>query len=587
MKISKFRIKNFRSIIDTGWRTFSADGVTVLVGQNESGKSAILDALHTTFSQKNITTDDLRFDCDLPEILFDIEIEPTELKNVLIDYMAKEDIEKTLTHLQSIRNRTQMSFKWITTDHDQETSFKADITVVEPELEIPAQDFLDLDNENTYGIHLNVLAAEGLFRIAPTFTIFQSDSGLLPNTIDIDENNELVGEGKIAATNLLSIAEINIKDFTHQNNRSTHTRITRATNKINQDFSEFWNQNIDTNTKIKIEFSLDHHNTSNEKNAGRPYLAFWVTDGIHKLHPNQRSAGVRWFISFYLQLKASQKLNKNLHFLLDEPGANLHSNAQHDVLKLINTLSHEVPITYSTHSPSLIEHDKLYRVYAIQRKDDHLETPTEVIDAHRLGAASSDTLSPILMAIGSDFTHQNVIRKSGNIILEEVSGYYYLKAFFKLSNVLENVHFIAATGASKIPVLANMFTGWGLKFSVVIDDDAQGRSIYNKLKRELCGDDQNIANQKLYKIKDCKGIEDIFSLNDFLKFVLNSEHTNNENHENPTDIIKNGTFSKPILAYNFSINVEKEIITLEYLDQHTRKKILDTVTKILELVKNQ
>lgn len=39
MKISRIRIKNFRSIEDTDWLPLSVDGVTSLVGQNESGKS--------------------------------------------------------------------------------------------------------------------------------------------------------------------------------------------------------------------------------------------------------------------------------------------------------------------------------------------------------------------------------------------------------------------------------------------------------------------------------------------------------------------------------------------------------------------
>lgn len=45
MKLKEFRITNFRSIVDTGWCPFSPDGVTVLVGQNESGKSSLLHAL--------------------------------------------------------------------------------------------------------------------------------------------------------------------------------------------------------------------------------------------------------------------------------------------------------------------------------------------------------------------------------------------------------------------------------------------------------------------------------------------------------------------------------------------------------------
>ena len=43
MRLERFRVTNFRSVIDSGW--ISCDDVTTLVGVNESGKSNILLAL--------------------------------------------------------------------------------------------------------------------------------------------------------------------------------------------------------------------------------------------------------------------------------------------------------------------------------------------------------------------------------------------------------------------------------------------------------------------------------------------------------------------------------------------------------------
>ena len=45
MEIRSFRIKNYRSIKDSGECYLSGDGVTILAGKNESGKTAILEAL--------------------------------------------------------------------------------------------------------------------------------------------------------------------------------------------------------------------------------------------------------------------------------------------------------------------------------------------------------------------------------------------------------------------------------------------------------------------------------------------------------------------------------------------------------------
>ncbi len=67
MKLTAFRIRNFRSIADTGWQTLSPDNVTCLIGQNESGKTSILEGMKV-FYTGIITEDVLRSDLSLPEV---------------------------------------------------------------------------------------------------------------------------------------------------------------------------------------------------------------------------------------------------------------------------------------------------------------------------------------------------------------------------------------------------------------------------------------------------------------------------------------------------------------------------------------
>jgi predicted ATP-dependent endonuclease of OLD family len=44
MRLVKFRIQNYKSIKDSGWCWLASD-LTILAGKNESGKSAILEAI--------------------------------------------------------------------------------------------------------------------------------------------------------------------------------------------------------------------------------------------------------------------------------------------------------------------------------------------------------------------------------------------------------------------------------------------------------------------------------------------------------------------------------------------------------------
>ena len=60
MKITKIRIKNFRSIKDSGDIEF-VDNLFVLAGQNESGKSSILEAMEA-YENENFNRDNVNFE---------------------------------------------------------------------------------------------------------------------------------------------------------------------------------------------------------------------------------------------------------------------------------------------------------------------------------------------------------------------------------------------------------------------------------------------------------------------------------------------------------------------------------------------
>ncbi len=83
MKISSFQIKNYRSIVDSGKCLLSPDYITALIGQNESGKTSVLEALRS-FYEGYITDDVLRSDLTFPEIICTFNLdEGKELGNYI------------------------------------------------------------------------------------------------------------------------------------------------------------------------------------------------------------------------------------------------------------------------------------------------------------------------------------------------------------------------------------------------------------------------------------------------------------------------------------------------------------------------
>ena len=106
MRLLAFRIKNFRSILDTDWQSLSPDNVTCLIGQNESGKTSVLEALEVFYSGV-ISEDVLRSDLSLPEISCRFSIPEGWLLKVT------ENPGMELKELLSGLTQIELTRKWI------------------------------------------------------------------------------------------------------------------------------------------------------------------------------------------------------------------------------------------------------------------------------------------------------------------------------------------------------------------------------------------------------------------------------------------------------------------------------------------
>jgi predicted ATP-dependent endonuclease of OLD family len=101
MKLCSFRIKNFRSIVDSGFCSLAHDNITALIGQNESGKTSVLEALKS-FSDGIIVTDILRSDLSSPVIscIFSLSVE--ELSSISRSMILPIDLKTYVLEKQEI-----------------------------------------------------------------------------------------------------------------------------------------------------------------------------------------------------------------------------------------------------------------------------------------------------------------------------------------------------------------------------------------------------------------------------------------------------------------------------------------------------
>ncbi|WP_446356510.1 AAA family ATPase [Coleofasciculus sp. A1-SPW-01] len=89
MFLAKFRLYNYKSFRDSGWLEF-APGINIIVGQNNSGKTALLEALTLNF--KNVPHRSLRMLPNSDSRLDDesrVEVIVTLSKAEFIDFINK------------------------------------------------------------------------------------------------------------------------------------------------------------------------------------------------------------------------------------------------------------------------------------------------------------------------------------------------------------------------------------------------------------------------------------------------------------------------------------------------------------------
>lgn len=94
------------------------------------------------------------------------------------------------------------------------------------------------------------------------------------------------------------------------------------------------------------------------------HFRIWVSDSRRpqEVELEHRSTGLQWFLSFFLVfLHEARGRHENCVLLLDEPGHSLHPLAQRDLSAFFEALAERNQIIYTTHSPFLIDADRLAR----------------------------------------------------------------------------------------------------------------------------------------------------------------------------------------------------------------------------------
>ena len=218
---------------------------------------------------------------------------------------------------------------------------------------------------------------------------------------------------------------------------------------------------------------------------------------------------------------------KNAILLLDNPGWILHPSGQKNLLETLEKIAENNQIVLATHSPFLIDKNKLERIRIVERRPDG--EGTKIYE--KFYDSIYDSLQVIRSAIGADIS-DSLFGHKNNIVVEGYSDKLYLEAMAnylkkrkQVTINLSKVTINGAGGADKIIYLLSWHKAEGYNVLGILDNDNEGNKAITEIRNRNLEIDVENDILKLDEIDDeFKGkgieIEDLFD-NEFFNKAVN------------------------------------------------------------------
>ncbi|MBM2816764.1 MAG: Uncharacterized protein HW421_3526 [Ignavibacteria bacterium] len=601
IKLKKVIIEKYKSIEST--QEFLIDEkITILVGMNESGKTAILEVL----AKSNYFQDDQNFKFDKTydyprkekkQIDKSFEI-PIAIKSIYcIDEnllnLLNEDIGQESYNLNDfsfeVNYNNEIFYNNINIYIDKFLNYKFlqlkidNLDIQQKLLSVQNIDSLEIlinenDNDeikdklNNLKIYYNsdqklenslleYIKNKYIKPYLPKY-LYYDEYYNLPSEVIIEELNNIdinYKEQKTAKA-LLELSDINVDQIIKDNDYENYKAELEATQSIiTQQLFQYWstNQNLSIEFDIKPEIIPEKINQQRVDRITKHILKIRVKNsrsGV-SLPLKNRSKGFNWFFSFLVWFKKIQEdKNSNYILLLDEPGLNLHANAQEDLLRFIEDLSNDYQIIFTTHSPFMIDSSHLDRVRTI------FESKEGSIISDSIQEKDPSTLFPLQAALGYDIA-QNLFISKNNLLVEGVSDLIYLELFSSLLEkngrvgLNQGISIVPVGGLDKVVSFISLLRGQKLNIVCLLDSftDPKSQARLDDLKNGKIIKQQNILFFDEFVSFKPANLEDIFDKVEYIK-LFNGEFK--EHPDIKIDELDNNIKSI-ILQLNKHLNIDR------------------------------
>lgn len=535
MRYASFRIQNFKGIVDTRIDVQTRGGshtAVTLVGLNESGKTTILEAIHSFSPDEstNVLLSGKTLERVPPESLIPRQDQASFTGNVSVaaEVVATQEDYEALRAEVSRSHGIRLEIEDLPRKFTVERRLTFDLSKHKYTYVIYSPKFHGTESGKRKVKELTgndrIKITNSLKGFLPPIKYFPTFLFEFPDKIYLNAE----GDGRNAIykdmlQDVLSSTGKGYKIHDHIVNRlgysvekhgvfanfltlfmnsfekaAIESVVAEAGAKVTAVVMKRWNEVFSDkirNKEILIEFETTKSGDSEIPLAS---VRFWVKEGLNRFKVSERSLGFRWFLCFLLFTQfISKDMARNALFLFDEPASNLHARAQQQLLDSFMTIvENSGGLIYSTHSHHMINPAWLETAYIIENsairydEDEFVasisdKTQIEAIAYRRFVSSYPEKRSyfqPILDRLDYAPSAMEFVNKA--VFVEGKSDFYVMKYFFEVILKAKRIDVMPSTGANDLGLLISLYLGWGKDFLIVLDSDKSGRSARDRYVEE-------------------------------------------------------------------------------------------------------
>ena len=574
MKLTNVRVTDFQSVRDS--TEFDIGDVTCLVGKNESGKTALLQAMYRlrpivdADAGYSVTDDyprrdvadynyqlerngrqhavvaELTYKLDEadaaaiaevfgPEALVSRTITISKAyEQASITHTLLIDDDAALQHMLSDMEDTPEEIKSCYT-LDEASKFVASLEQTEEIQNIANR----LNELVSVGSVKDYIWEKILSPLVPKFMYFD-EYYHLRGCDNLDLLRQRVGNKTLEKPDfpmlgLIHEARLDLESLlTPGRTRDLKNALEGAGNHLTKSIVKYWSQN--KNLQMRFDVRPAQPGDPEGMQSG---TNIWVEiyDTLHMVTTElgTRSRGFVWFFSFLAWYGDVQRDRQNVILLLDEPGLSLHGKAQGDLLRYFEEeLVPHHQVIYSTHSPFMVDSARFDRVRIVQ--DGSVDADKDLPDGEAgtkvtidVLESTDDSLFPLQGALGYDIA-QTLFVGPNSLIVEGVSDLLYLQVMTGVLQAAGREGLCAGWtitpvgGSDKVPTfVALLGSQRRMNIATLIDFQEKDRqAIENMWRRKLIQKKQVLTYADFIDASEAD-VEDVIGTAFFLELV-NAEY---------------------------------------------------------------